>query len=146
MKMSENFAALVKVNKISLIAQKDTNKISVFEFESFDSDYSRVAIFPDGIMFNVTMLVSPDEKREFLLTSNDLSSLLTIEIDFSLMTDKYVTSHLICRSTLICKNYSEKELIYNDFQIDDRFPPVCFWKGNEIIGKKTIKTKLSKRE
>lgn len=144
MKMKENIATLVKINEILLITTKTDSEQLVLDFDSVDSSYSRTCIYPEGIMFNITMLVSPEEKEKFIKTANDMYSRLQMDIDFTLLTDKYVSSHLKCRSELSCNSYSEKEKMYNDFQIDNNVSPMCFWYGNSILNKNQVEIKCIK--
>jgi len=64
-----------------------------------------------------------------------------MNIDFTLLTDKYVSSHLKCRSSLLSNGYSHEEDIYSDFQISEDEPPLCFWYGNSILDKDLVKVK-----
>ncbi len=146
MQMKENIAALVKINEIILIASKSECQQSLLHFDSVDSKYSRTCIYPEGIMFNITMLVSPEEKNKFINTVDYMYSQLHMDIDFTLLTDKYVSSHLKCRSELSCYSYSEEEELYNDFQIDNHVPPMCFWYGNSILEKSMIEIKCADKK
>jgi hypothetical protein len=141
MQIKENSVALVKINEVLLVASKAENQISPLSFYSIDDKYSRTAIYQEGTMFNVTMIVTQEEKNEFIRTIAEIGSQLFMEIDFTLLTDKYVSSHLKCRSTLLCNSYSEKEGVYNDFQIDNNIKPICFWYGNDILERSLIKIK-----
>ncbi|HHX60816.1 MAG TPA: hypothetical protein GX707_08895 [Epulopiscium sp.] len=142
MQMKDNMAALVKINSIDLSVSQDgeMNQI-LLDFNSIDTKFSRVAISYEGIKFNVTMLVNSIEKERFLELANSLYSQISIDIDFTLLTDKYVSTHLKCRSFLICCNYSENERMYSKFKIDDNNPPMCFWYGNDMLDKNLIEIK-----
>lgn len=142
MKTKDNVAALVKINSIILfVSQEGTTNQIAFDFNSVDNKFSRVAISHEGIKFNVTMLVKPTEKESFLGHANNQHSQISIDMDFTLLTDKYVATYLKCRSLLTHPNYSETEGMYSEFKIDAEKPPMCFWYGNSMLDKKMIEIK-----
>lgn len=143
MEMKENIAPLIKINHILLQASKTKTYNIVLDFDSIDNkdEYSRIAIYSDGAVFNVTMIASPKEKDELIKILEENDCQLFIEVDLSLLTDKYVSSHLKCRSSLLCNDYSEEEKIYNKFKIGSAIPPKCFWYGNGIVDKRIVKIK-----
>lgn len=141
MDIKENIAALINVHNILLIAAINDKVISNLDIKNSDNKYSRVAIVPGGIKFKITVLTSPDDKKSFIEAIDNQRSQISMDIDFSLMTSKYVQSRIKCRSRLILPNNSSEEGIYNDFRIDDEVAPMCFWYGNSMADKSEIEIK-----
>ncbi|XOQ44245.1 MAG: hypothetical protein ACFWTN_07380 [Clostridium sp.] len=136
--MKENFPVLVRVNHVVFaLSDGKKTKPEQKDFQNFDKRYSRTAIYSEGILFSITMLVSPKEKQELLTFLKDKGNQLFLDIDFTLLTDKFVSSHLKCRSTLSCT----KDLKYENIQVDENNPPICFWYGNRVLEKDEVEIK-----
>lgn len=140
MNIKENIATLINVHNVLLIAENDGKGGPILNFNNHDNKYSRVAIVPEGIEFNITALTSPVDKESFMKAIDSRYSQISMDIEFSLMTSKCVQSRIKCRSRLL-PNYSSEEGFYSDFKIDDRIAPQCFWYGNSMADKSAIAIK-----
>jgi len=142
MKMKDHVATLVRIKSILLIVSElKSSKTEIIQCENNDEKFSRVAISNEEIKFNVTMLIKDTEKRNFLRFLNNQNNKITISMVFILLTDKYVSTELQCRSELVCQNYSDTEEIYNEFKVENDESPRCFWYGNKLLDKKMIEIK-----
>lgn len=74
--------------------------------ENVRNGYTRAAILETGIAFNCTMLVAKDKQEKFERDINAKRNGLTIEIEFSIITDKYVMTKCKCRAYCDYQNNS----------------------------------------
>ena len=86
------------------------NKVGTLESaiwtENIRDGYTRAAILESGIAFNCEMLVAKDKQEKF---ENDIKAKrngLTVEIEFNIITDKYVMTKCKCRAYCDYQNNS----------------------------------------
>lgn len=64
MKIEDNVAALVRIKTLNLIVSRNGLAYqNTLECHGIEKSFSRVAILPGGIKFNITMIVNPEEKN-----------------------------------------------------------------------------------
>jgi len=154
MDISGSAPVMLRVKKLSLLVNNlkyVSFKSSVpdqvgfpFELTGIDEKYSKVAVFENGIEFNVLVLLTEEEKEDLLRFTNGLHCRIQVDLALSLLTDEMVLSNLLCRSTLSNPEFSEVEERYNVFRISED-PPMYFWQGNEMEGRDAVKVKASSK-
>ena len=90
--------------------------------------------------------MSKDEKEKFVDSINNTQSSLLIEMELSLLTEKYVETSLKCRAKLYNPEYDEKEKIYNRFKSNNDDDLMCFWSGANIRKYDEIKVRTASKE
>ena len=124
---------LIHVKTVSLIGSKTGNDMnSYIEASENDNTYSRVAISKEYDQFQITIIMSKNEKQKFVDSINDMHSSLIIEMELFLLTEKYVETSIKCRAKLYNPDYDEKEKIYSKFKSDNADDLMCFWNGANI--------------
>ncbi|MDY0257297.1 hypothetical protein [Gudongella oleilytica] len=139
----------ILVNNLKYVSFKSSVPDQVgfpFELTGIDDKYSKAAVFENGIEFNILVLLSEEEKEDFLRFTNGLHCRVQVDLNLSLLTNEMVLSNLLCRSILSDPEFSEVEERYNVFRIAED-PPMYFWQGNEMENRKNVRVKgLSKQE
>lgn len=74
--------------------------------ENIRKGYTRAAILETGIAFNCSMLVAKDKQEKFEKDIKAKRNSLTIEIEFNIITDKYVMTKCKCRAYCDYQNNS----------------------------------------
>ena len=107
--------------------------------------YSKIAMHKGYYQFEVTVLMGIDESKHILEKvgelSYDESSLLTIEMELSLLTNRYVDTHLKCITKFSAPQYSDKEDIYGQFKMRKNDDSSCFWENVYFRNKEDIDIK-----
>ena len=138
---------LIHVKTVSVIGSKTGNNMdSYIEAGENDNTYSSVAISEKYDQFEITIIMSKDEKEKFVDSINDTQSSLLIEMELSLLTEKYVETSLKCRAKLYNPEYDEKEKIYNRFKSNNDDDLMCFWSGANIRKYNEIKVRTASKE
>lgn len=140
--------ALVNVKNVLLIGAKNLqqNADAILTGKGEDSRYSRVAMLKEHDEFQFTLIMSKTEKQHFITAINGMYNEIFMDIDVSLMTDRYVSSDLRCRATLRSADYDEKEKIYSHFKTDAYDPPKCFWGGSQVHNQSSVSIKTIRTE
>lgn len=139
--------ALVRVRSVMLMGSVDGKTLNSHIFaDETDEKYSAVAISKEYDRFQITVMMSSEEKATFVTAINSPDSKISADIELSLLTDKYVNTELKCRAQLCNPDYDEKEKIYSLFKTTDEEPPMCFWKGTSLIKKDEVIIKTIKEQ
>lgn len=91
----KNLPVLVRVLSASIFVENQ-----VAEFVKYDECFTKVAAFKDYCKFNLTLLVSAEEKQKIGNLINQGIYPIALEIKFETVSDRYVSTTLKCRSTL----------------------------------------------
>lgn len=97
-------------------------------FGKYDECYTRMAIGKNGSRFNLTLVMSPDDKRLVAPFIKAGRHEITLETQIELVSDRYVSTILKCRSTFKPKQCPDG-LKYSS----DEDTTMCFWYGNRIV-------------
>lgn len=97
-------------------------------FGKYDECYTRMAIGKNGSRFNLTLVMSPDDKRLVAPFIEAGRHDITLETQIELVSDRYVSTILKCRSTFKPKQCPDG-LKYSS----DEDTTMCFWYGNRIV-------------
>lgn len=118
--------SLIRVEKCTLlIANEDGILESDLWLKNIRDGYTRVAIFEEGIVFNCDLLVEKTKQEKFINAIQKTGSRLTIEIEFDIVTDKYVSTR--CKSRAYCNCSDNKEKIIWECK-----EPMVFFYGHEL--------------
>lgn len=92
--------SLIYASKCTLFVSDDKEGTleSVIWTENVREGYTRVAIYESGIAFNCEILVSKDKQKKFESDIKAKRNSLTIEMEFNIITDKYVMTKCKCRA------------------------------------------------
>lgn len=124
--------SLIRVEKCTLlIANEDGALESALWLKNIRDGYTRAAIFEEGIVFNCDLLVENKKREKFIDAIQKSSSRLTVEIEFDIITDKYVSTK--CKSRAYCDCSDNKEKII--WECKD---PMVFFYGHELRRKEDI--------
>lgn len=134
---------LIHVKTVLIIGSKSGKKIDAYiEAHENDNTYSRVAISEKGDQFQITIVMSGDEKKKFVNAINNTQSSVQVEMELLLLNEKYVETSLKCRARLDNPDYDEKEKIYSRFKSKNTDDLMCFWTGSYIKNHDEVKVKL----
>lgn len=134
--------ALVNVNHVFLaVDDEKNNRQVVLDVSNPYSDFTRVAISRKYDRFNITIVLSSSEKHSIINAINTLYSIICMDLEMTLVTNKSVKTKLLCRATLREPDYDDNEGVYCNFKTTEDNPPMCFWKGTSIINSNEIKIK-----
>lgn len=135
--------ALVRVQSILLQGfGGEGSARSIIEARNQDEKFSRVSISKGFDRFRVTIIISLKEFKDFVASIDNISSRVFINIELELLTDRYVATSLICKSTLYNPDFDEKEGIYSRFKTVETDPPQCFWSGVSLKDFDEVQIKL----
>ena len=104
------------------------------DFGKYDDCFTRMAIGKNGSRFNLTLVMSPDDKRLVAPFIQDGRCDITLETQIELVSDRYVSTILKCRSTFKPKQCPDG-LKYSS----DEDTTMCFWYGNRIVEPSSLK-------
>lgn len=104
------------------------------DFGKYDDCFTRMAIGKNGSRFNLTLVMSPDDKRLVAPFIQDGRCDITLEAQIELVSDRYVSTILKCRSTFKPKQCPDG-LKYSS----DEDATMCFWYGNRIVEPSSLK-------
>ena len=139
---SKQHIALVNVESVLLVAESGLDKSQVFlSAVNADKQFSRVAISNEYDSFKITVIMSKQEKDQFITAINNFYSSIMAEMEFVLMTDKYVATELKCRAKLGNPDYDESDRIYSHFKNGISNPPICFWQGAYVVEESNVMIK-----
>ncbi len=133
-KISESLQAtpsLIHVSRCTLFVGSESLESDLW-LESVRKGYTRTAIFESDIAFNCTLLVAKNKQEKFESAIKVQNNKLTIEIEFNIITDKYVMTRCKCRAH--CEYQNSNGLI-----IWKSKEPMVFFYGHELGGKNQIK-------
>lgn len=133
--------ALVNVKSVRLVATLYDKERSLFELLNTENNYTRVAISKKYDSFTIVIVMTETEKQEFVSTIDHRNSTIEVSLELSMVTNKFAKTDLLCRTNLKNPDYDENEGIYSDFKTSNDEPPICFWKGTNIISSKNIRIK-----
>lgn len=91
----KNIPVVVRVLSATIFVD---NQIA--EFTKYDDYFTRVAVFKEYSKFNLTLLMPAKEKQEIGNLINGGNYPVNLEIKFEVVSDRYVSTTLKCRSTL----------------------------------------------
>lgn len=125
--------SLIYVSKCTLLVgdSKEGTLESALWTENIRVGYIRAAILETGIAFNCAMLVAKDKQEKFEKDIKAQRNSLTIEIEFNIVTDKYVMTKCKCRA-------------YCDYQNNNGVvtwksrKPMVFFYGHELKNRNEI--------
>lgn len=100
----------------------------VLDFEKYDDYFTRIASNRTGGKFKLTLVMSPEEKKKFISNIQSNTQSIFFEIKVEVVSDRYVSTILKCRSILEPSRnpYEEKYVSNSDNSM-------CFWYENRII-------------
>lgn len=125
--------SMIYVSKCILFVGDEANSSkSRLRLENIRNGYTRTAIFESDIAFSCTLLVTKSMQEKFENAIKAQHNKLIIEIEFNIITDKYVMTKCKCRAK--CANQKIKELIV--WKCKD---PMVFFYGHELSNKDQIK-------
>lgn len=139
LKMLNNVPVLVHISDLlvfSSVGNEKNCKMNILRAKERECDYSRVAVGEKYCGFNCTICLTKDEKDKLLESILGKNSEMLMEIYFTLMSDKMIASNYKCRIKLKCDK--KRDNLNVNFIIDDKYQPICFWYGNEVIDKEDI--------
>lgn len=101
--------SLIYVSKCTFFVGDDKEETleSIIWSENIREGYTRVAILESGIAFSCEMLVSKDKQEKFEKEIKDKRNSLTTELEFNIITDKYVMTKCKCRAYCEYQNNSD---------------------------------------
>lgn len=119
--------SLIYVSKCSLFVGNDDKKSLESDIwsENIREGYTRTAVLESGIAFNCKLLVSHNKQEKFENDIKAVKNKLTIEIEFDIITDKYVMTKCKCRSYCDYENFGGKV----KWKSKD---PMVFFYGHEL--------------
>lgn len=125
--------SLIYASKCTLFVgdDKEGTLESAICTENVRDGYTRAAIFETGIAFNCAMLVAKDKQEKFEKDIKFKRNSLTMEIEFNIITDKYVMTKCKCRAYCDYQNNS------GTVTWKSRNPMVFFY-GHELKNKSEI--------
>lgn len=134
--------AFVKVNTVTITAATaEAKKVTIISAETTSEQYSRVAISKDFDRFELTVIMSKEEKNAFLIAVKNRNSIMEVNMELCLVTDKYVETELMCRAVFDNPSYDAEEDIYGHFKTSSENVPMCFWQGASCKNKQDIQIK-----
>lgn len=124
--------SLIRVEKCTLlICNEDGTLESSLWLNNIREGYTRVAIFEEIMVFNCDLLVKHIEREKFIKAIHKADGRLTIEMEFDIVTDKYVSTR--CKSRAYCNCSENKEKIIWECE-----EPMVFFYGHELRRKEDI--------
>ena len=105
-----------------------------FDFTKYDNYFTRVAVGESGSRFNLTLVMSPEEKDKLVSLIKNSRNKIMFDMQIEMVGDRFVSTVLKCRSTLQSQERSG-EFLYSS-QKDSQ---MCFWYGNRIVEPSSIK-------
>lgn len=134
--------AFVKVNAVTITAATaETKIVTIISAETTSEQYSRVAISKDFDRFELAVIMSQEEKKAFLNAINNSDSMMEVNMELCLVTDRYVETELSCRANFANPSYDDEEEIYSHFMTSSENVPMCFWRGASCKNKQDIQIK-----
>lgn len=134
--------AMVNVKKMQLICLDDQGRLDgCIVASNPDDQYTRVAITSEFDMFDLTVLLSNDDKRKLINALGSADCVMIIEMTASFLTDKYVATEMKCRATLKNPKYDEKTKAYTRFEVADKGLVTCFWYGASLKSEQEVTIK-----
>lgn len=136
LKHTNKYPVVVRVIEATLQAQKERLK-----FERYDDCFTRIEISKNMSRFQLTFITSQNEMDKIgpIILNKCKSIFLNIRLE--VVTDKYVSTILICRNTLRLKEETD-DAIY----ISDPKEAVSFWYGNSILSSESIQYRRETQE
>ncbi|WP_047338878.1 hypothetical protein [Enterococcus cecorum] len=132
---------VVHVENISIIRCQISDKVdSYIHAREFDKKYSNVAMSRCYDQFQITILLSKNEKEDLLNSLRNRYGSLVIEMELFLLTEKYVETKLKCRATLQNYVFDENKKIFIVFKRkkDKDNEIQCFWYGSYLKNKQEV--------
>lgn len=125
--------SLIYVSKCTLLVgdNKEGTLESALWTENIRVGYTRAAILETGIAFNCAMLVAKDKQEKFEKDIKAQRNSMTIEIEFNIVTDKYVMTKCKCRAFCDCQNN-------NGIVAWKSRKPMVFFYGHELKNRNEI--------
>lgn len=125
--------SLIYVSKCTLfVGDGERNTLgSDIWADNMRDGYTRMAIQESGIAFNCKLLVSRDKQKKF---ENDIKrekNKLTVEIEFHVITDKYVMTKCKCRAYCTYQNNCDAVIWKSN-------NPMVFFYGHELQNRNEI--------
>lgn len=135
-KISDSLQAtpsMIYVSKCTLFVGSETRTLeSDLWLENVREGYTRTAICESDIAFNCTLLVAKSKQEKFEEAIKTQNNKLTIEIEFNIVTDKYVMTKCKCRAYCEYQN-SSGVIIWKSKE------PMVFFYGHELMDRSQIK-------
>lgn len=130
---------VVHVENVSIISFQISDKIdSYVHAREFDKKYSNVAMSKCYDQFQITILLSLNEKENLLNSLYNNHCSLLIEMELCLLTEKYVETRLKCRATLYNRVFEEKEQIFRKSNSEKNDEIQCFWYESYLKNKQEV--------
>lgn len=125
--------SLIYVSKCILFVgnDKDDSLESNIWADNIREGYTRAAVLESGIAFNCKLLVSHNKQEKFEKDIKAAKNNLTIEIQFDIITDKYVMTKCKCRA------YCDYQNCGGEVTWKSKKPMVFFY-GHELKNRKEI--------
>lgn len=130
---SQATPSLIYVSKCTMFVgdKKEKTMMSYIFTESVREGFTRVAIYKEEMTFSCTLLIAKDKQEEFEKAIKMKRNIITAEIEFEIITDKYVMTKCKCRAC--CEYQSSNE----DITWQSKKPMVFFY-GHELKKKGEI--------
>ena len=126
--------SFIYVSNVRLFVSKSNNTIDCnIELSNKKSEYSRVAISNNSDVFSCTAVITENEKKELINSLQNNNSSISLLMNYSLLSDKYVKSDFKCKATLHNQHISNTNNNIICFKAQNDNAPFNFFYGNEII-------------
>lgn len=125
--------SLIYISKCTfLVGNNENNSLeNALWLENVREGYTRVAVCESGIAFNCKILVPRNEQEKFEKDIKKEKNRLTIEMQFNVITDKYVMTKCKCRANCKYQNMCG-EIAWKSID------PKVFFYGHELKNRKEI--------
>lgn len=120
-----NDASFVYINSLDFYIG-DENFAYLKAHNPFKYEYSRVAVGKNKDTFEVSILVTSDEKSQILNYLQDYNSIIKLSLHYYLMNDNYVSSEYKCNAEFKSSLKNSSQNIYNNFKANN---PYCLFYG-----------------
>lgn len=130
---SQATPSMIYISKCILFVGSETRALeSNLWLENVREGYTRTAICESDIAFNCTLLVAKSKQEKFEEAIKTQNNKLTIEIEFNIITDKYVMTKCKCRAYCEYQN-SNGLIIWKSKDL------MVFFYGHELKSRRQIK-------
>ena len=128
-------AAYIRVKHAQIWLSQDTSTLIHLDCVGYEQYYTRVAISDPCDLFDLTVLMTTEQKQSFAAGLQKKCE-LHVSLDLQLVTDKSVESELRCDADMARCSWVPPRFITTDEN-----PPKCFWKDARIINSCDINIK-----
>ena len=141
----DNIPALILLKQLNMSIDNGQNPITV-SAKNDNIEFTQVAVSKEYAQFAALLILSAKEKTDIINHIKNFNSFIWIDAELSVLSDKYVSTNILCRANLVCDDYDENNSIFVFDENQEFKPPVFFWHGNEVLNKDTVKIKTLSTE